>query len=171
MIALRRAQVRGYQKKWDEAYAIAAKIPAEFPQFEPQYEVDYLLGRCLADRADFEAARKAYQRVLRSPGGAKTETAAMAQWMIGESYFHQKNYEAALREYLRVEILYAYPRWQALALLQAAKCHELLGEWNEAAELYERLLARYSDTPAAKDATARLKVARQKAPRTSTGDQ
>jgi TolA-binding protein len=171
MIALRRAQVRGYQKKWDEAYAIASKIPAEFPQFEPQYEVDYLLGRCLADRADFEGARKAYQRVLRSPGGAKTETAAMAQWMIGESYFHQKNYEAALREYLRVEILYAYPRWQALALLQAAKCHELLGEWKEATGLYERLLARYSDTPAAKDATARLKVARQKAPRTSTGDQ
>ena len=47
--------------------------------------------------------------MIRSAAGAKTETAAMAQWMIGETYFHQKNYEAALREYLRLEILYAYP--------------------------------------------------------------
>lgn len=170
VIALRRAQVRAYQKKWDEAYAVASKIAAEYPNFEQQHEVDYLLGRCLADRADFDAARKAYQRVLHSPAGAKTETAAMAQWMIGESYFHQKNYEAALREYLRVEILYAYPRWQALALLQAAKCHELMGEWREAAGLYERLLARYSDTPAARDAADRLKTAQRQVARVPVRD-
>jgi TolA-binding protein len=128
------------------------------------------LGRCLADRADFDAARQAYQRVLKSPVGAKTETAAMAQWMIGESYFHQKNYETALREYLRVEILYAYPSWQALALLQAGKCHELLGEWREAAGLYERLLTRYADTPAARDAAARLKTAQKQVTRGSVRD-
>ena len=104
------------------------------PNFEQQYEVDYLLGRCLANQADFEAARQAYNKVIRSAAGAKTETAAMAQWMIGETYFHQKNYEAALREYLRLEILYAYPEWQAAALLQAGKCHERLGEAKEAAE-------------------------------------
>jgi TolA-binding protein len=170
LIVLRRAQVLGYQKKWDEAYAVAAKIPSEFPGFEQQHEVDYLLGRCLADRADFDAARQAYQRVLKSPVGAKTETAAMAQWMIGESYFHQKNYETALREYLRVEILYAYPSWQALALLQAGKCHELLGEWREAAGLYERLLTRYADTPAARDAAARLKTAQKQVTRGSVRD-
>jgi TolA-binding protein len=161
MIALRQAQVQGHRKQWEAAYAIAAKIAGEFPSFEQQYEVDYLLGRCLADRADFEGARQAYQRVLRSPHGAKTETAAKAQWMIGETYFHQKNYDTALREYLRVEILYDYPHWQALALLEGAKCHELLGEWREAAGLYERLLARYSETLAAKDAAARLKTAQE----------
>ena len=34
-----------------------------------------------------------------------TETAAMAQWMIGETFFHQNNYDEALRAYSRVEIL------------------------------------------------------------------
>ena len=43
-----------------------------------------------------------------------------------------------MREYLRLEILYAYPTWQAGALLQAGKCHELLGEGQEAAELYQQ---------------------------------
>jgi TolA-binding protein len=170
MIALRRAQVLAHRQQWDAAYAIAAKIAGEFPAFEQQYEVDYLLGRCLADRADFEGARQAYQRAIRAPQGAKTETAAKAQWMIGESYFHQKNYEAALRAYLRVEILYAFPHWQALALLEAAKCHELLGEWREAAGLYERLLARYADTLAAKDAAARLKTAQQQLARRPVRD-
>ena len=100
MIPLRRAQVLAQQNQWNDAQAIAAKIETDFPDFEQQYEVDYLLGRCLANQADFEGARQAYGKVIRSAAGAKTETAAMAQWMIGETYFHQKNYEAALREYL-----------------------------------------------------------------------
>ena len=32
------------------------RSPGTFPDFEQQYEVDYLLGRCLANQADFEAA-------------------------------------------------------------------------------------------------------------------
>ena len=85
--------------------------------------------------------------MIRSPAGEKTETAAMAQWLIGETYFHQKNYEAALREYLKVDILYAYPAWQALALFEAAKCHELLSDYKQADECYQphpRPLRRYA---------------------------
>jgi TolA-binding protein len=97
--------------------------------------------------------------VIRSEQGGKTETAAMAQWMIGESYFHQENYEAALREYLRVEILFDYPRWAAASLVQAAKCHEHLGEWKDAAELYTRLLNTYPDCELAEEARERLEAA------------
>ena len=158
MIPLRRAQVLAQQNQWNDAYAIASKIAADFPDFEQQYEVDYLLGRCLASQADFEAARQAYGRVIRSPAGAKTETAAMAQWMIGETFFHQKNYETALREYSRLEILYAYPTWQAGALLQAGKCHELLGEGKEAADLYQRIVKNYPSTTFAAEAAKRLKL-------------
>ncbi len=157
MILLRRAQLLAQQSQWRDAYGIVSKIAGNFPNFEQQYEVDYLLGRCLADQADFEGARQAYKRVIRSAAGAKTETAAMAQWMIGESYFHQKNYESALREYSALEILYAYPTWQAGALLQAGKCHELLGESREAMLRYKRILKNYPQTTFVNEAAQRLK--------------
>jgi TolA-binding protein len=159
MVPLRRAQVRAQLNQWTEAYAIASKIEAAYPDFEQLYEVDYLIGRSLASRADFQGARDAYLRVIRSPAGAKTETAAMAQWMIGETYFHQKNHQAALREYLKVEILYAYPTWQAVALLQAGKCRDLLGEPREADKLYTRLVREHPGTKFAEEATRTLGTA------------
>jgi len=159
MIPLRRAQLAVQRNEWGEAFEIASRIAADFAAFEQHYEVDYVLGRCLANRADFEGARRAYGKVIQSTAGAKTETAAMAQWMIGESFFHQKNYKAALSEYLRLEILYAYPTWQSAALLQAGKCHELLGEGKEATELYRRIVTLYPDTPFAKEASQKLQDA------------
>ena len=66
--------------------------------------------------------------------------------MIGETYFHQESYEAAIAAYLRVEILFAYPQWQAGALLQAGKCQEHLGRWKDAAETYARQIQAYPDT-------------------------
>ena len=113
LVPLRQAQSLAQLKKWAEAKRIAEDLAAAHPDFEAQYEVDYVLGRCLAGQAMFQEARASYQRVVNSTTGGKTETAAMAQWMIGESYFHQKEYNLALKEYLRVEILYAYPKWQA----------------------------------------------------------
>ncbi len=163
---LRQAQAFGHQEKWADAYRLASQVESAFPGFEEQYEVDYVLGRYLASRAEFDKAREAYRRVIGSPGGKKTKTAANAQLLIAETYFHQKNYESALREYLKVEILYAFPAVQAAALLQAGKCHELLREWKQAAEVYTRLVNRYGDTTFAKEAAERLKAAKQRAEET-----
>ena len=41
--------------------------------------------------------------------------------------------------------LYGHAKWQAAALLQAGKCHELKGEWTEAMRLYAQLLKDYPD--------------------------
>jgi TolA-binding protein len=162
MVPLRHAQALAHLDKWPEAQRLAETIAAEHPDFEAQYEVDYLLGRSLAHQAQFEEARAAYKRVTSSPTGGKTETAAMAQWMIGESYFHQKNYRAALNEYLRVEILYDYPKWQAAALLQAGKCCEHLSYWKLAAESYERIIEKFSQTEYKDEAAKRLETAKKR---------
>jgi cellulose synthase operon protein C len=164
MVPLRRAQMLVKQGQYHDAYAIAVQIETDYPRFEQQYEVDYVLGRCLANQADFDAARKAYNRVIGSAAGAKTETAAMAQWMIGETYFHQKDYRAALREYLRLETLYAFPDWQAAALLEAGKCHQRLGEPTPAADLYRQILKDYPKTSFAQQAAKQLSATRKKTP-------
>ncbi len=160
MVSLRRAQILAHQKKWKEAQELASSIVGRWPQFDQQYEADYLVGRAMAARGELTDARAAYQKVIRSEIGGKTETAAMAQWMIGETYFHQKNYETALREYLRLEILYDYPTWQAAALLQAGKCSEHLGQWKQAADLYQRIVKEFAETSFVEEAQMRLAAAR-----------
>ena len=150
------AQIFAQQDRWEDAFELAGTIAERFPEFRQQHEVDYLVGRCLSHQARFREARESYERVVNSPAGARTETAAMAQWMIGETYFHQKDYEQAIRAYLRVESLCAFPRWQAAALLQAAKCFELQGKRPDAERLYAQLIKDYPGTEYAAGATARL---------------
>jgi TolA-binding protein len=163
MIPLRRAQMlaREDRKQWSEALELALPIESQYPGFEQQYDVDYVIGRCLAGQGEFEEARAAYQRAIDT--GDKTETAAKAQWMIGESYFHQKNYSTALRAYLRGEILYDYPHWDAAALLQAGKCHEFLGEWRQATELFAKLLKTFPESEFSDEASTHLQAAQKKA--------
>jgi TolA-binding protein len=156
MVPLRRAQLLAREKKWDEAYELAAPIPRQFPEFRQLYEVDYLLGRCLGKRGEFSAARDAFERVLLSPEGGRTETAAMAQWMIGESFFHQQRYDDAIKAYDKVVASFDWPRWQAGALLQAGKCYELQGDRVEAEKYYARLLKEFPDTPFSLEAKERL---------------
>jgi TolA-binding protein len=162
MVALRRAQLLARKKKWNEAHELATAIEKEFPKFAQQYEADYLIGRCLLDQAQIGDARASLFKVVKSPAGGKTETAAMAQWMIGESYFHQERYAEAIKEYLRVEILYAFPQWQAAALLQAGKAHEKLGQTADATALYAQVLQKYGQTPHAKEAARLLRDAQQR---------
>lgn len=159
-VPLRQAQLLAHAQRWAEANELALTIGERFPNFRQQYEVDYLLGRCLASRAQFADARAAYERVVRSSTGGRTETAAMAQWMIGETYFLQKQYDEAIRAYHRVESLFDYPRWQAAALLQAGKCHEAQGAWQKAIELYAQLLQQFPDTKHADEAAQRLRAVR-----------
>ncbi|MEX0937765.1 MAG: tetratricopeptide repeat protein [Pirellulales bacterium] len=164
MIPLRRAQVHAQLGEWTEAHRLATSILEESPQFEQDYEVHYLVGRCLAARADFAGAREAYARAIAAAEGVQTETAAMSQWMIGETYMHQQQYELAYREYLRCEILYeAYPAWRARSLLQAGKCAEQTGRWSDAVKLYERLIASFPETESAEPAQQRLAAARRQA--------
>ena len=75
----------------------------------------------------------AYRNVIRSAAGLATEMALMAQWMTAESFYYQKSYEAASREYLSLATLCS-GGWQAAALLAAAKCQELLGQTSVAAD-------------------------------------
>ena len=86
----------------------------------------------------------------------------MAQWMIGETHFHQKDYQAAVAAYLRVHILFAYPRWQAASLLQAGKCQELLREFDKARSLYEEALDELPESPFHAELRTRLSALQQR---------
>jgi TolA-binding protein len=158
---LRRAQTLGQLRRWDEALETARGISERFAGFEAQYEADYLMGRALAAKADFAAAREWYEKAILAPAAAGTETAAMARWMKGESYFHQEDFARALAEYRQVDE--RYPRWHSAGLLQGGKCAEALDRWSEAVEAYERLIEKYPQSELTAEATRRLDVARHRA--------
>lgn len=156
IVPLRRAQCLAQQKRWPEALRLAESVAKRYPQFLQLHEADYLIGRALGSLARFEEARTAYERVLSSSAAKNTETAAMAQWMIGESCFHQKRYTAATEAYERCLREHQFPRWQAAALLQAGKCRLLQGDVEAARRDLTRVASEFADQPLAAEAKSRL---------------
>jgi TolA-binding protein len=120
-----------------------------------------VIGWSLQNQAELEQARDFYRKVLCNPAAERTETAAKAQCMIAETFYHQGNWKDALREYMKVEILYDFPYWQSKSLIQAAKCHEKLGERKEAVALYQQVIEKYPKTEQAAEAAKLLDAARQ----------
>ncbi|MFA8019865.1 tetratricopeptide repeat protein [Bremerella cremea] len=160
---MRLAQIQAHQGNWDLAYERAVEIGKNYPQFSQVHELEYLMGRCLARQGKFQEARAAYNKVCQSNVAGQSETAAMAQWMIGETYFHQKNYDAAIRAYAKVATHYEnFSKWQAAALLQIGKCHEVQEDWEKASQYYTEVRTDYEATPFAPEAELRLSVVRQR---------
>jgi TolA-binding protein len=150
-------------KEHDAAEATIAELRANDPMSPLLYQADEILGRCYKARAEWSKAREVFARVVEDPNGKLTETAAKSQFHIGETYLFEKDFEAALREYLKVDILYKFPEWQAAALFQAGVCQEALGQWKQAARTYEDLLKRYPENnDVAPQARERLEQVRKK---------
>ena len=169
MAHLRLAQSLGQRGQWAEANAAAQRAKELFPEFRQDYELDYLIGRAQMADARFEDARSSFEKVIESEQGKSTETAAMAQWMIGESYFHQEQYETAARAYHKTELLYAYPQWQAASLLQAGKCYEHLSQETMAISTYRQLVRDYAGHALADQGQKRMQRLIDKQNLTATG--
>ena len=159
MVPLRLGQLAAAARDWPAARRRVEQVRRDWPHGDHVQEMEYLWGRCLAAEARFDEARQAYTRVTDADGQTKTETAAMAQWMIGETFLHQERHEDALRAYLRVEALFAYPRWQAAALLEAGRCYEALGRPADAIAAYQRILEKYGQSTYCDEARKRLQSA------------
>lgn len=160
-LAVRRRRVQSLlaSKKWGEVVAAAEALKADAPNDPLIAEADYARGRALQKLARWDDARAAYQAVIDARKGG--DLVARAQLMMGETYFHQKNYHEAIRQFLKVDILYDAPPWQAAALLETGKVYEELDQWADAAETYERLRSKFPDDPSAKDAKPRLDAAKK----------
>lgn len=150
-------------KNYEAVSTLVADIRKSDPEFPILYQLDEIRGRSLKAQAMFPEARAAFEQALADERGKLTETAAKCQFHIAETYLLEKNYRQALLEYLKVDIMYKYPEWQAPALFQAAGCHEALEEWPDAVKTYENMLQMYPTSEFAAQAKQRLEAARKKA--------
>lgn len=149
---LRLAECYFGQKEWNRAIETAETLGRGANPALAR-EAQYVQGRALAQQAKFDEAREKFAAVI---GDDRSEISAKARFMTAETFLHQRRYTDALRDYLQVKILYRLPEWQAMALLQAGKCHEELTETEKAIQAYQQLLDEFPSTTSAPAAKERL---------------
>ncbi len=152
IIPLRQAQILAWRQKWQDAYDAADELAQAYPNFDRMHEVEYLMGRCLMQVPNFTGARKHFDRVIAGDDGKRSESAAMSQWMIGETYFRQKEYEKAINAYNKVQESYRFPYWQSVAMLQIGKCYLQLGDQAKASTVLGDMVSRFPKSPYAAEA-------------------
>ncbi len=155
-VLLAEAQFRA--KAYDAVTGTVRDFEEQRPQSKVLYKAHEILGRSLAKkpRPDFVGARQAFQRVIDSPDGRKTLTAARSHLQLADSFLLQKNYREAKKQFLAVQILYRYPEVQAPALFQAASCQVQLKEFRGAVETFELLVKEFPQSSFATKAKKRL---------------
>jgi TolA-binding protein len=70
--------------------------------------------------------------------------------------FAKERYKEAVAEFLKVDILYAYPEWSSAAVFEAGRCFERLNQPGQARKQFESVVERYKDSRWARLASARL---------------
>lgn len=155
-IALRRGELLVRARNIPAAQEWLLQAKREHADFVRAYEFDYLLARCAVARIEFEEAQDRLQSVIDAPAAHATEALPRAAWMLGEVHFLQRHFAQALEAYASVAGMNRFPEWQARALLQSAKCHELLGQPSQALADYQQALQLSQQPEVQQSATERV---------------
>jgi TolA-binding protein len=148
-------------KRWKPVIESVRSVRTTLAANDPSIaELDFAEGQALVGLGQLDAARGKFQAVVDTRSGG--ELAAHAQYLRGETYFHQDRFHDALREFLKVDILHNAPHWQAVSLLEAGKVYERLDQWTDAAETYDRLCAKFPIDSIAAEAKTRLEAAKRR---------
>ncbi|MBE3071216.1 MAG: tetratricopeptide repeat protein, partial [Planctomycetes bacterium] len=139
----------------DEAMATLADLEQNWPKYPAMAEVQFNLGKALFDLKRHPEARARFEKALQ---GADTETAAKAQFYVGEALLAAGDPREALKAYLRVVALWsAYREWAGAAQFESGKCYQALGKPAEAREAFKTVVDKYNDTKWADPAREQLK--------------
>lgn len=156
-VKLRQSELLLKTKEYAKLVTQVDEAKNRFASFERLHEFDYLLARASMQQIDFDQAR-IHLKAITEAKGKSVSAAARAQWMLGETYFLEQNFGQAIREYKPVTLLDESQPWQTLALMQTAKCFELLNQTSEALETYRRVVKVTKDEKIRQEASARIEV-------------
>ena len=150
---LRLGECMALMQQWQESEQIFGDYLGRVPDSPQWFQAQFGIGFARENQGRFEPAIDAYREVVNRHEGP---TAARAQFQIGECLFALKRLEEAVRELLRVDILYAYPQWSAAALYEAGRCFQEMGDLVRARKLFEDLAVGHAESKWATLATERL---------------
>ena len=146
----------GQLKQWKKSLQLLTRCADEFPESSHLPQALYEQGWAQQNLGKLDAAKALYEQVIAK---SNLEPAARAQFMIGEIQFQQKKHKEAITSFFKVSYGYGYPRWQADATYEAARCFEVLGKKTQAVAQYKKLLEKFPESdkvPLAKERIEQL---------------
>ncbi len=167
---LRLGEAAAATQDWAASERAFSRHRELFADSDQWFRAAFGIGWALENAGKREDAIAAYRAVVEKHDGP---TAARAQFQIGECLYGLGRLDEAVRELLKVDILYQYPQWSAAALYEAGRCFAEQKKHTEAIAQFEQVAKRFPDSQWAKPATEAAAAARP-APlpgRTSSVDQ
>jgi TolA-binding protein len=152
---LRVGQCQGLLNQWPASEQTFKKFIAAHPKHDQIRAAQHGLGTAMKNQKKYADALAAFGPVLSD--GTRDDLGAHAQFLVGECYLEQDKFDDAIAEFVKVEALFAFPKWQSKAVYEMAQALDRKGEKAKAREQYLRLVQKYPDTEAAKAAKAKLK--------------
>ena len=136
---LLRCYSRLYQ--WDEALRVARRIETDFPDHPNRRSVQLEIGYILKETGQYGPAISRLEEVL---DWAKGDDAAEARYYIGQAHQNMNEYRQAIQAFAQVAFHGgdASTNWINSADFQRARCHEQLGEHDQARTIYQRIINR-----------------------------
>ncbi|GAB5495135.1 MAG: hypothetical protein Phyf2KO_02150 [Phycisphaerales bacterium] len=140
---IRLGEVFGGLQYWARAEEMYQDFLGDYPDDDRAYLALFGSSWAKENQGLHDEAIEGYTDVIESHDG---ETAARAQFQIGECLFAQENHEEAVKAFLRVDLVYAYPQWSAAALYEAGRCFEELERADDAVKQYTDVIERFNET-------------------------
>jgi TolA-binding protein len=150
---LRLGECLATEQRWVRSEKVLSDYLGQFADSPQWFQAQFGIAWAREHQSRYNEAIAAYRAVVDRHAGA---TAARAQFQIGECLFAQKQFDEAVRELLKVDILYAYPEWSAAALYEAGRCFEQLRKPVEAKRQFQAVVDRFGDSAWANSAADRL---------------
>jgi TolA-binding protein len=138
---------------WPQSGEAFETYLGRFGESELWFQAQFGIGWAQENQNGYEQAISSYRLVTARHQGP---TAARAQFQIGECLFALERFDDAVRELVKVDILYAYPEWSAAALYEAGRCYQQTGNPVDARTQYEQVRRDYADSTWAELAEQRL---------------
>ncbi len=152
-ILLHAGQAAGQLARWSESVEWLERLVRELPDSPALPDAFCELGIARQNLGKPAEAIAAYQQAIDK---SDREPAARAQFLIGKIQLDQNDAKEALKSFLKVVYGYSYPKWQADAAYEAARCQEALDQKPQAAGTYQELIDKFPKSEQAAAAKKRL---------------
>lgn len=155
---LRLGESNALLKEWSAASAAYNTFQVAYPRSRWIQHSRFGSGWALENKKDYVGAIAQYRKVLAEKGA--DEMAAKSQFQIGECLFALNRFEEAIQEFMRLDVTYRIPEWNAKALLELGRVLEAKGDKPAAMARFKELIQRYPKDNAAGVAKERLDALR-----------